>query len=77
MTESRLHAPLPPNAVHLCIDMQNIFAPGAPWETPWLERVVPVAAALAERFRSADRVYAFHHTGVPRADARDLAALLP
>jgi nicotinamidase-related amidase len=30
--------------------MQNIFAPGAPWATPWMERVTPVVAALAERF---------------------------
>ena len=50
MPENRLNAPLPPSAVHLCVDMQNIFAPGAPWETPWLERVAPVVAALAERF---------------------------
>ena len=50
MPESRLHAPLTSSAVHLCIDMQNIFAPGAPWETPWLERVAPVVTAVAERF---------------------------
>jgi len=30
--------------------MQNIFAPGAPWATPWMERVAPVVTALAERF---------------------------
>ena len=28
-------------AVHLCIDMQNIFAPGSLWATPWMERVLP------------------------------------
>ena len=50
MPESCLHAPLTSSAVHLCIDMQNIFAPGAPWGTPWLERVAPVVTALAERF---------------------------
>ena len=50
MPESLLRAPLPPSTVHLCVDMQNIFAPGGPWETPWLERVAPVVAALAERF---------------------------
>jgi nicotinamidase-related amidase len=33
--------------------MQNIFAPGGPWATPWMARVAPVVAALAERF--ADR----------------------
>jgi nicotinamidase-related amidase len=46
----KLHAPLPPSAVHLCIDMQNIFAPGAPWAAPWMERVAPVVEALATRF---------------------------
>jgi nicotinamidase-related amidase len=29
------------DAVHLCIDMQNIFARGGIWETPWMERVLP------------------------------------
>jgi nicotinamidase-related amidase len=50
MTESKLRAPLPPTAVHLCIDMQNIFAPGGPWAAPWMARVAPVVTALAERF---------------------------
>jgi len=31
-------------AVHLCIDMQNIFAPGGLWATPWMERVLPIRA---------------------------------
>lgn len=35
-------------SVHLCIDMQRLFAPGGPWMTPWLERVLPVVAALVE-----------------------------
>lgn len=29
------------SCVHLCLDMQNIFAAGSPWETPWLPRVLP------------------------------------
>jgi nicotinamidase-related amidase len=36
------------NAVHLSIDMQNLFAPGGIWATPWMERVLPVIVALAE-----------------------------
>jgi nicotinamidase-related amidase len=36
------------NAVHLSIDMQNIFAPGGIWATPWMERVLPAIVALAE-----------------------------
>jgi nicotinamidase-related amidase len=50
MPESKLRAPLSPAAVHLCVDMQNMFAPGGPWATPWMERVAPVVIALAERF---------------------------
>ena len=34
------------NAVHLCIDMQNIFAKGGVWETPWMERVLPAVVTL-------------------------------
>jgi nicotinamidase-related amidase len=38
------------DAVHLCVDMQRIFAKGAVWETPWMERVLPVVADIAARF---------------------------
>jgi nicotinamidase-related amidase len=36
-------------SVHLCIDMQRLFAPGGPWPTPWMERVLPAIAAIARR----------------------------
>ncbi|WP_048755604.1 cysteine hydrolase family protein [Afipia felis] len=36
-------------SVHLCIDMQRLFAPGGPWMTPWLERVLPVVTTLVAR----------------------------
>lgn len=36
------------NAVHLCVDMQRIFARGGMWETPWMERVMPGIVATAE-----------------------------
>ncbi|MGY4623934.1 cysteine hydrolase family protein [Bradyrhizobium sp. USDA 4486] len=39
------------SAAHLCIDMQNIFAPGGLWATPWMERVLPTIAAIASRYR--------------------------
>ena len=35
-------------AVHLCIDMQAIFAEGGLWATPWMARVLPGIVALAE-----------------------------
>lgn len=38
------------NAVHLCIDMQNIFARGSIWETPWMERVLPAIAGICDRY---------------------------
>ena len=40
------------NAVHLCIDMQNIFAPGGIWQTPWMEKVLPVIAEISARYAS-------------------------
>jgi nicotinamidase-related amidase len=39
------------HAVHLCIDMQNIFAKGGLWETPWMERVLPTIEAIVSRYR--------------------------
>ena len=35
--------------VHLCIDMQNLFALDTPWHTPWMTRVLPVVVRIAER----------------------------
>src|SRR5436190_20639273 len=35
-------------AIHLCIDMQRLFAPGGPWAAPWMERVLPVVTRLVE-----------------------------
>jgi nicotinamidase-related amidase len=37
-------------AVHLSIDMQNIFSRGGVWETPWMERVLPVIVDIAARY---------------------------
>lgn len=36
------------DSIHLCIDMQRLFAPGGPWETPWLAAVLPVVLPLVE-----------------------------
>lgn len=41
--------PLGARTVHLCIDMQNLFALDTPWHTPWLARVLPVVARIAGR----------------------------
>jgi len=45
--------PLSPDTVHLCIDMQRLFSSEGPWPTPWMERVLPTVARIAERY--ADR----------------------
>jgi nicotinamidase-related amidase len=50
MSEAKLRTPLNRFTVHLCIDMQNVYAPGGPWATPWMPRVLPVVLAMAERF---------------------------
>jgi nicotinamidase-related amidase len=45
-----LHAyPLTSRTVHLCVDMQRLFSAAGPWPTPWMDRVLPVIAALAGR----------------------------
>ena len=41
--------PLGAGTVHLCMDMQNLFAEETPWHTPWMTRVLPVVARIAER----------------------------
>src|SRR5438067_9210564 len=41
--------PLTARSQHLCIDMQNLFAEPTPWHTPWMKRVLPVVAHIAER----------------------------
>ena len=38
------------DAVHLCIDMQNIFGRDGIWETPWMERVLPAIVDLTDRY---------------------------
>ena len=65
------------DAVHLSIDMQNIFAPGGIWQTPWMERVLPVIVDITAR-HAARTVFTRFITPV-RAEraARPLAALLP
>jgi nicotinamidase-related amidase len=39
------------DAAHLCIDMQNIFAQGGVWETPWMERMLPLVSDIRARYR--------------------------
>ncbi len=48
MDQTLKWGPVAPNAVHLCIDMQRMFAESTPWQTPWMERVLPVIVRLCE-----------------------------
>jgi nicotinamidase-related amidase len=45
----QLLAPPGSHTVHLCIDMQGLFSPGAPWATPWMERALPQMLELVAR----------------------------
>lgn len=35
-------------AVHICVDMQRLFAEPTEWQTPWMDRVLPRVVALVE-----------------------------
>ncbi len=41
--------PLGDKALHLCVDMQNMFARETDWHTPWMERVLPNVERLVRR----------------------------
>lgn len=49
MSDTLRFGPLEPGTVHLCIDMQRLFADGTPWHTPWLQRILPLVTLLSER----------------------------
>jgi nicotinamidase-related amidase len=42
-----VHGSLPDRTLHLCVDMQRLFALGSPWQMPWAERVLPMIEELA------------------------------
>jgi nicotinamidase-related amidase len=44
-----LHGPIPSRTIHLCVDMQRLFAPGSPWQMPWAQKVLPLIEELAAR----------------------------
>src|SRR4029079_5441400 len=51
MASALRFGPLGPSAVHLCIDMQTLFAERTDWHVPWLERVLPAVVRLSESQR--------------------------
>ncbi len=44
-----VHGPLGENCLHLCVDMQGLFAPGGPWAVPWAPKVLPAIVQLTSR----------------------------
>lgn len=47
--EGLIHGPLGGNCLHLCVDMQRLFAPGGPWTVPWASKVLPAIVELTAR----------------------------
>ena len=45
-TREKLEEVLSRKTVHLCIDMQRMFAEETDWRTPWMDRVLPVVESL-------------------------------
>jgi nicotinamidase-related amidase len=44
-----VHGALGSNCLHLCVDMQRLFAPGGPWAVPWAQKVLPAIEELVAR----------------------------
>jgi nicotinamidase-related amidase len=68
MPDALPFGPLGPDTVHLCVDMQNLFARQTPWHTPWMPRVAPVVERLAEA-HAADTIFTRF---MPPDDAQEL-----
>jgi nicotinamidase-related amidase len=47
--EALSRGPLGSGSLHICVDMQVMFAEATPWHMPWLRRVTPAVIALVER----------------------------
>jgi nicotinamidase-related amidase len=61
--------PLTDRTMHLCVDMQNMFAEKTPWHTPWMTRVLPVVERIAGS-RPAHTVFTRF---IPPAKAEDMS----
>ena len=38
------------NYIHICVDVQNVFAKDTEWRAPWLVRVLPAIEAISEKY---------------------------
>jgi len=73
MDETGLHPVLPfgpigPDTVHVCVDMQRLFAEPTGWYTPWMARILPNVVAMTERHAAATIFTAF----IPPAQAEEM-----
>src|SRR5579875_2854103 len=51
MTDAALpYGPLGASCVHVCVDMQRLFAEQTEWHAPWMTRVRPVIHRIAQAF---------------------------
>lgn len=50
VTSSLPYGRLSEAAVHLCIDMQHMFAENTAWHVPWMKRVLPAISRIAHSF---------------------------
>lgn len=45
--EALQFGPVGQRAIHLCVDMQKLFADDTPWHTPWMHRILPRVRRIA------------------------------
>jgi nicotinamidase-related amidase len=48
--------PIGPSAIHVCVDMQRLFADMPEWRTPWIDRVAPIILKIA-RARARNTIF--------------------
>jgi nicotinamidase-related amidase len=44
------YGPLGPGCIHVCVDMQRLFAQQTEWHAPWMARVRPAVHRIAQHF---------------------------
>lgn len=44
-----VNGPLGESSIHLCVDMQRLFAPGGPWAVPWVQKVLPAIEEMTAK----------------------------
>src|SRR5690348_10594075 len=69
MSQALRFGPLGPRTVHLCIDMQTLFAERTDWHVPWLEQVLPAVVRLGEARRDRSVFTRFVPPGQPEEAA--------